>query len=77
MRTFLDRAVITDPAVMCPQTYVYAIDREESPFQVFIDRCRASSHWKVVGIPGGHEMMLTNPAGLVAVLEEAASDVER
>lgn len=72
MQTFVDPASVVDLAVAPPQTYVYATDREASPFVNLVERCRASPRWTVVGLEGGHEMMLTNPAGLAAVLEDVA-----
>jgi len=50
------------------RTYIFASDRVPNPYQTFIDACAINKHWQVIGISGGHDMMLTNAAQLAELL---------
>jgi pimeloyl-ACP methyl ester carboxylesterase len=54
------------------RTYIFASDRFPNPYQRFIDACSLNQNWQVIGITGGHEMMLTNPAQLAELLATLA-----
>ena len=75
MRTLTDP--LPTPAVMRDQqlqrTYVFASDRFPNPYQKFIDACAINKNWRVIGISGGHEMMLTNAAELAEILASFAT----
>ena len=71
---------LTDPLPRClPQerllyerTYVFASDRLPNPYQPFIDRFARDTTWQVIGVNGGHEMMLTNPSVIAEICLRAA-----
>ena len=50
------------------RTYIFASDRFPNPYQMFIDACATNKNWQVIGISGGHEMMLTNASQLAETL---------
>jgi pimeloyl-ACP methyl ester carboxylesterase len=70
LRTLSDP--LPTPAAMgdeeLPRTYIFASDRCPNPYQKFIDACAINKQWQVIGISGGHEMMLTNAAQLAELL---------
>lgn len=55
------------------RTYVFASDRFPNPYQKFIDTCALNKNWQVIGISGGHEMMLSNAAQLAELLATFAT----
>jgi pimeloyl-ACP methyl ester carboxylesterase len=48
--------------------YLFATDRESQPLLPFVERYRKDKDWTVLGLPGGHETMITNPQGLCELL---------
>jgi len=56
------------------RTYVFASDRFPNPYQQFIDACALNKNWQVIGISGGHEMMLTNAVQLAELLATFATN---
>jgi hypothetical protein len=50
------------------RTYIFASDRFPNPYRKFIDACTSNKIWQVIGISGGHEMMLTNAGQLAEML---------
>ena len=75
LRTLTDP--LPTPAAMGDQkfrrTYIFASDRFPNPYQKFIDACTLNKTWQVIGISGGHEMMLTNAAQLAKILATFAT----
>jgi pimeloyl-ACP methyl ester carboxylesterase len=75
LRTLTDP--LPTPATMGDEdlrrTYVFASDRFPNPYQKFIDNCTLNNNWQVIGISGGHEMMLTNAAQLAEILATFAA----
>jgi pimeloyl-ACP methyl ester carboxylesterase len=75
LRTLTDP--LPTPAAMRDEelrrTYVFASDRFPNPYQKFIDACALSKNWQVIGISGGHEMMLTNATQLAELLATFAT----
>ena len=75
LRTLTDP--LPTPAAMGDQelrrTYVFASDRLPNPYQKFIDACTLNKSWQVLGITGGHEMMLTNTVQLAEILAAIAT----
>ena len=75
LRTLTDP--LPTPATMGDEdfrrTYVFASDRLPNPYQKFIDNCTLNKNWQVIGISGGHEMMLTNAAQLAEMLATFAT----
>lgn len=55
------------------RTYVFASDRAPNPYQRFIDELRADATCRVVGLAGGHELMLTRPGEMADLLLDIAS----
>ena len=76
LKAFTDKAQAADPGFGGERLYLYATDRQPQPYQSFIDRFSADDKWQVKGLTGGHEMMLTNPEGLVDHLLEFATDTK-
>jgi hypothetical protein len=56
------------------RTYIFASDRFPNPYQKFIEACATNKNWQVIGISGGHEMMLTNAAQLAEILATFATN---
>lgn len=54
------------------RTYVFASDRNPNPYQRFIDELRADAMCRVVGLTGGHELMLTRPGEMANLLLDIA-----
>jgi len=75
LRTLTDP--LPTPAAMrneeLQHTYIFASDRFPNPYQKFIDACAINKKWQVIGISGGHEMMLTNAAQLAEILATFAT----
>ena len=55
------------------RTYVFASDRNPNPYQSFIDHLRTDAKCRVVGLAGGHELMLTRPHEIADLLLGIAS----
>jgi hypothetical protein len=76
LRTLTDP--LPTPAAMADQvlrrTYIFASDRFPNPYQKFIDACTLNKTWQVIGISGGHEMILTNAAQLAEILATFATN---
>lgn len=53
------------------RTYVFASDRNPSPYQKFVDELRIDAMCRVVGMTGGHELMLTRPSEMADLLLDA------
>jgi pimeloyl-ACP methyl ester carboxylesterase len=67
----------TDPLPFVPhemhavaRTYVYASDRNPNPYQRFIEDLQADPTCRVVAMQGGHELMVTRPGEIAALLNE-------
>jgi pimeloyl-ACP methyl ester carboxylesterase len=76
LRTLTDP--LPTPAAMLDEelqrTYIFASDRFPNPYQKFIDACVLNKNWQVIGIGGGHEMMLTNATQLAGILAAFATN---
>jgi len=51
------------------RVYIRARDFESAPFDAAFNRCRADRAWETIEMKCGHDVMVDDPAELVAVLE--------
>ena len=74
-RTFRDPLRLTGPEPPTG-TYVIATDRDPQPYAATANLLRAQD-WRVEAMPGGHELMLTQPARIADLLCERTDHLER
>jgi pimeloyl-ACP methyl ester carboxylesterase len=68
-KTFQDSAQVTSHfATAIKHYYVFGADRDPQPLRAVIDRFERRPEWNVIGLTGGHDIMLTNPDGLSDLL---------
>jgi pimeloyl-ACP methyl ester carboxylesterase len=73
-RTFTDPLPLPAAAPRpLARTYVFASDRDPNPYQSFIDDLRTDAMCRVVGMEGGHELMLTRPDEIAGLLLDIAA----
>lgn len=74
-RTFTEPLPV--PAASAPRsiarTYVFASDRHPNPYRKFIDELRADAMCRIIGLAGGHELMLTRAHEMADLLLGIAS----
>ena len=74
LKTFQEKVVLSNSHhIDRPKFFVFASDRVPQPYQVFIDEFAEAADWQVISLPGGHELMLTNPDEVLKILEQANS----
>ncbi|WP_282607517.1 alpha/beta fold hydrolase [Pelagibius sp. Alg239-R121] len=76
LKAFTDKVTLEASGFAGPKLYLYASDRQPQPYQIFVDRFFDDDAWCVTALTGGHEMMLTNPDGLVETLLQFSMDVK-
>lgn len=73
-RTFTDPLPLGAAAPRAiARAYVFASDRSPNPYQSFIDGLRTDAMCRIVGMEGGHELMLTRPNEIAGLLLDIAA----
>lgn len=74
LKTFQDKLTLSNPDhIEGLKFFVFANDRTPQPYQTFIEELSSLDDWRVLSMEGGHELMLTNPNGILEVLEQAVA----
>ncbi len=73
LKAFTEKSEAVGSGFISKRLYLFASDRAPQPYQNFIERFSRDDRWQVKSLTGGHEMMLTNPEGLVGELLEFVS----
>ncbi|MGI9570166.1 MAG: alpha/beta fold hydrolase [Desulfobulbia bacterium] len=75
LKSFQDKLNLSNPDhIQGLKYFVFADDRTPQPYQTFIDELSGLDDWRVLSMRGGHELMLTNPTGVLRVLGQAISE---
>lgn len=76
LKAFTDKAEAASQSFGGKRLYLFASDRDPQPYRSFIERFSRDDRWQVGRLTGGHEMMLTNPEGLIEQLLDFAIETK-
>lgn len=75
LKAFTDPQPESAQWAQCRHLFVYASDRQPQPYRRSIDLFEAKG-WQTVGLVGGHELMVTRPKEVAAMLDALANDAK-
>lgn len=72
VKTYRDKMPVDLESANCPHYYLYADDRDPQPYAAVIERFSKARRWQLAATKGGHELMFTNPAATLELIEIAS-----
>ncbi|MEM8949172.1 MAG: alpha/beta hydrolase [Pseudomonadota bacterium] len=74
IKTYRDKMPADLESANCPHYYLYAKDRDPQPYAAVIERFSTARRWQIGATLGGHELMITNPAATLELIEIAGEN---